>query len=49
MNAVKELQWEPEGEEAKCYIGHLYVNLNSWASKKKGKRFKHCELTLHSS
>lgn len=35
MNAVKEYYWKPEGEEVKCYIGYLYVNLNSWALKQK--------------
>lgn len=29
MNAGKESYWEPEGEEAKCYIRCLYINIAS--------------------
>lgn len=36
MNAVKESYWKPEGEEAKCDIGFLHINI---ASKIQNKCF----------
>lgn len=46
MNAVKESYWDPEGDEAKCCVGHLYIHLNSWTSKKKADTLSIVNLVL---
>lgn len=47
MNAVKESYWEPEGEEAKCDTGFLYINIA--LKKYKTNALINCALTHNSA